>query len=217
MKRTITIALALGTALSVCAVAAWAENPVTCFPGPSCTGTSGPDQIQGTDEEDRINALGGADFVEPQGADDVVNGGPGEDFLSEFESDGSDTLIGGGAGDYLEGGVQGDVLRGGSGDEREQGPVRGAPFPSFRFVSMFGDEGNDRLSGGAGRDSMEGEQGRDVMKGGPDNDYLDAVNDDTDGTRDVVDCGKGFDRYSARAGDKVDDSCERKVPPGPEL
>jgi hypothetical protein len=78
---------------------------------------------------------------------------------------------------------------------------------------MYGDEAGDKLFGGGGRDSMQGEEGVDLMKGGAGNDYLDAVNDDTAGTRDTVDCGKGFDRYSARAGDKVDDNCEQKVPP----
>ena len=49
------------------------------------------------------------------------------------------------------------------------------------------------------------------MKGTRD-DYLDAINDDTPGTRDVLDCGKGFDRTpSPRSGDKVADNCERKI------
>jgi Ca2+-binding RTX toxin-like protein len=79
-------------------------------------------------------------------------------------------------------------------------------------MSMFGDEGNDKVFGNGGEDSLEGEEGRDVMSGGPGNDYIDAINDDTSGTKDKVNCGKGFDRYSARAGDKVADNCEKKVP-----
>jgi Ca2+-binding RTX toxin-like protein len=209
MKRTLGIATAIST-LAITAGIALADV-VNCLPGPSCTGTAGPDQIQGTDEEDRINGLGGSDDITPQGADDLANGGPGEDYLSELFSDGEDTLLGGGGDDYLEGGVQADVLRGGPGDERAAQVFRGTTVPDWRLISMYGDEGGDKLFGGGGRDSMQGEQGRDVMKGGAGGDYLDAADQDT-GARDVVDCGKGFDRYSAHAEDRVDDSCERKVP-----
>lgn len=211
MKRTLGIATGIST-LALTAAIAWAGNPVNCVPGPSCTGTDGADQIQGTDEEDLIKGLGGPDQINPQGADDVANGGPGDDYISESFSDGEDTMRGGSGDDYMEGGVEGDVLRGGPGDEQGNQVDRGAPFPEFRLTSMYGDQGGDRLLGGGGRDSMQGEEGRDLMKGGSGNDYLDAVNDDTAGTRDIVNCGRGFDRYSARAGDRVDDSCEQKVP-----
>ena len=188
MKRT--LALAIGTAtLALGAGIAWAGNPVNCLPGPSCTGTAGADQIQGTDEEDNIKGLGGPDDIRPQGADDIANGGPGGDYLSEIISDGEDTLVGGPGDDSMEGGVQGDVLRGGSGDERANRIFRGLQVPEFRQISMYGDQGGDRLFGGGGRDSMEGEEGADLMKGGAGNDYLDAVDDDAEGTRDRLIAG----------------------------
>jgi Ca2+-binding RTX toxin-like protein len=168
---------------------------IDCTGGGKCTGTPAAEFMQGGDLEDRIFALAGNDEMEGEGAEDVINGGKGRDIL--------------------EGGDLGDVMRGGPGHDRgiiqlRQGtpPTAGVHYPGF-----FGDAGNDEMFGGRGNDYLEGEEGRDKFFGGDGKDYLDAINDDTKGTKDKLDCGRGFDRYSALAEDVIADNCEKKVPP----
>lgn len=48
---------------------------------PTFTGTNGPDQIQGTPDDDIINTLDGNDRASGEGGDDVIDGGEGDDVL----------------------------------------------------------------------------------------------------------------------------------------
>ena len=215
MNRVGRIVALCGLASLVAASVALARGvPINCTGG-VCTGTSGFDSMNGSNFEDDIRGLAGDDGLFGNGADDILRGGSGQDFLSEDDDLSEDRLLGGADDDYLEGGFRADVLRGGAGDERQQGLLRGAPGPAFYKVSMFGDPGNDTLAGGSGDDSMEGEEGRDKMSGGSGSDYLDAIDDDTPGARDKLKCGKGFDRFRARAEDDVADDCEKRVPAPP--
>jgi Ca2+-binding RTX toxin-like protein len=211
MKRTFALTLGVATT-ALAAGIAWAGPPIIDCKGGPCTGTPAGETMNGSKLEDQISALGGNDSVFGNGADDVLKGGPGRDYVSENEGVlSADRLLAGPGDDYSEAGAGADVMRAGPGDDRAYDLFRGV-LPEFRQIAMYGDAGPDRMSGGRGDDSIEGEEGKDVMKGGSGNDYIDAVNDDTQGTRDEIICGKGFDRYSARAGDKVDDSCEQRVP-----
>jgi len=56
---------------------------------------------------------------------------------------------------------------------------------------------------------MDGEQGPDRYFGGAGADEIDAVSNDTEGSRDVIDCGGGKDTVFANGeDDKVADNCE---------
>jgi Ca2+-binding RTX toxin-like protein len=215
MNRLGKIGVAGGlVALVVAATALARGNPVLCTGG-VCEGTPGSDQMTGSANEDDMRGLGGDDSLRGQGSDDILRGGAGSDDLADGIGDGRDTMLGGKGPDTLQGGAEGDTLRGGPGDERGIFVPRGG-VPEYRIVDLFGDQGNDRIFGGPGRDSMEGEEGRDVLVGGSGSDFLDAVNDDTPGTRDRIECGRGFDRFVKGPGDKVDhQSCERRIPAPP--
>jgi Ca2+-binding RTX toxin-like protein len=110
-----------------------------------------------------LYALDGADYVEGNGANNVIYGGAGEDWLEGkggndflyggedndqvFGNEGKDHLYGGGDQDFLSGGANEDRLWGGSGQDLLQG-----------------DADNDVLWGGAGVDVLEGGAGADQFR-----------------------------------------------------
>ncbi len=107
-------------------------------------------------------------------AADVIDGGPGNDFI--FGYGGNDRLTGGDGADLLVG------------DGRSDG---------------YETHGNDTLDGGAGDDVLIGGAGADTLIGGSGFDRLlgDAGNDTVyanDGARDVVDCGGGVNDMVAK-------------------
>ena len=191
MRTWIGIALAAASVvLAAAGMAAAQGDEIDCTGGGECIGTPGSEFMQGGPLRDLISSLGGNDAMEGEGSRDVLKGGGGRDVL--------------------EGGEAGDVMRGGPGDDLELFKTRG-PGATFG-PGFFGDEGPDEMYGGGGDDYLEGEQGRDRMFGGSGRDYLDAINDDSKGTADKLDCGKGFDRYSAKPEDDVAGNCERRIP-----
>jgi len=126
--------------------------PQVCVDTPGAIiGTSGSDQIEGTDGDDVICTLGGADTVFAGDGNDIVLGGRGGDTLRAgndadrvvggkgndvlFGDDGRDVILGKGGGDSLSGGHDSDHLGGG--------------------------KGNDLLDGGPSADSCRGGAGRD--------------------------------------------------------
>lgn len=76
-------------------------------------------------------------------------------------------------------------------------------------VSVFGDEGNDRLGGTRFGDTLVGGPGEDELFPGEGDDTIDV----RDGERDVVHCGAGDDKVSKDAQDVLDPDCEQPVPP----
>lgn len=64
--------------------------------------------FRGTDTDDVINALGGADTIIARGGHDVINGGAGVDTI--YGGDGNDTLHTGGGGDTVFGEAGDDTL-----------------------------------------------------------------------------------------------------------
>jgi Ca2+-binding RTX toxin-like protein len=191
---------------------------ITCNGG-RCEGTNNRDEITGSPLRDRIFALAGADQVEASAGNDELNGADGgDDLFGETEND---TYIGGGGEDILResliideqmppiilsndemnGGPSRDFIEGNAGDDilRGQG---GSEHLGPTGPTMFGDQGDDKLFGGPGEDGMEGEEGTDEHYGGDNNDFINAVDVAVDpvtgdpvpvGTRDLVDCGSGFD------------------------
>ena len=127
----------------------------------------------------------GADFIIGGNGDDPIYGGGGNDRL--VGGAGNDLLDGGQGDDWIVGGPGDDTLRGGGGRDTldYSGLVQGVQV-SLRFHSavgggydritgfdnivgtrfddvMFGDPGENRLTGGAGDDFLDGRDGRDTV------------------------------------------------------
>jgi RTX calcium-binding nonapeptide repeat (4 copies) len=83
--------------------------------------------------------------------------------------------------------------------------------------TIGGGPGNDILYGGDGDDYVDGSKGEDVLYGGDGNDVLYGYEyeNDVEGQRDKLYCGKGKDLYDAEKNDYVDSSCEKKLKPRP--
>jgi Ca2+-binding RTX toxin-like protein len=108
----------------------------------------------------RYFALGGDDALGSQSANDLIDGGDGNDYVhGEYTSvtPGKDWLEGGAGNDELHGGGADDVLLGGSGNDL-----------------LFGEAGNDLLLGASGSDNLYGGDGDDTLYGGFGDDLLDA-------------------------------------------
>jgi hypothetical protein len=153
-------------------------------------GTSGPDHVAGFGGVDDIVTFGGEDCASGGAGDDRVRLGPADD--DGFGRSGGDLLEGGPGRDALAGGPGPDVVRGDQDDDL----LRDEP----------GDRDPDELDGGPGDDVLHAGAGGDALLGGPGDDVLHAAN----GAVDRVDCGEGFDRAFADAGDALA-GCERPV------
>jgi Ca2+-binding RTX toxin-like protein len=74
-------------------------------------GTSGSDNINGSNEEDFVQGGAGDDSISSHGGDDLVQGNSGFDIINA--GTGNDTLDGGTNRDVLYGGIDDDLLTGG--------------------------------------------------------------------------------------------------------
>lgn len=110
-------------------------------------GTSGADDIIGSDFIDSIAGIGGDDMIEGGGGADSLYGGEGNDAL--YGGDGNDLVIGRLGDDLLHGDAGADDLQGAGGDDM-----------------LHGDAGNDVLTGGANDDDLFGGAGNDMLYGG---------------------------------------------------
>lgn len=126
-------------------------------------GTSGSDNIRGTNGNDLIITFEGDDNIRSGTGDDCVLGGAGADNIRGdngqdvlLGEEGSDNIRGDNGADIVRGGEGGDNLRGGNGDDI----VEGENGPDL----MQGDNGNDQLIGGAGSDQANGGRGVDTCQ-----------------------------------------------------
>ncbi|MEM9249316.1 MAG: calcium-binding protein [Pseudomonadota bacterium] len=162
------------------------------------TGSEQADNVDGTENRDKMRLGDGDDTANGAGGRDVISGGEGGDTIAGGA--GNDHLYGGGGDDDLSGDGGHDVLRGGAGDD-----------------TLSGGDGHDRLSGGAGADELSGDAGRDLLRGGEGNDTLDggagrdrlhggAGNDEITGGlgNDVLSGGDGADIFYFLVGDGAD-------------
>ena len=85
-----------------------------CYPDGARDG-----MVQGTEEAECIDGMGGSDSIKGMGGDDDLRGGAGNDTL--YGGDGDDVLDGGTGNDTLDGGAGNDELTGGSGDNTLDG------------------------------------------------------------------------------------------------
>ena len=141
--------------------------------------------INGTAENDQIDAGAGADIVRGLAGNDVLNGGSG-----------NDTLIGGQGADEMDGGTgvnlasyedsaagvtaslkSGEAGRGGDAERDTLTNIQNLTGSAYADT-LFGNEEKNRLEGGAGDDVLVGGAGHDELAGGDGQDtasYQDAV------------------------------------------
>jgi Ca2+-binding RTX toxin-like protein len=100
-------------------------------------GTNGSDVVVGGRGGDQIHGLGGDDFMCGEGGRDILTGGSGDDALSGDK--GGDAIFGGSGDDFLNGGDQSDQLHGGSGDDGMEGGF----VTNYRNDSCDGGDGID--------------------------------------------------------------------------
>jgi Ca2+-binding RTX toxin-like protein len=108
------------------------------------TGTSSPDQINGTNWGDALSGLGGSDALYGGGGDDKIWGGIGDDAVTGDLGD--DTIWGDAGRDVIDGGWGNDTLWGGADNDK-----------------LYGGLGNDILRGEAGNDTLRGGDGKDAF------------------------------------------------------
>lgn len=189
------------------------ENLIGTALNDTLSGNAGDNQLVGNDGEDILRGMDGNDMLigdgmldvdmngiadddngdgipdavndQQTGADDMLDGGFGNDRL--FAGGGNDTLNGGFGNDVLFGGYGDDFLNGGDGDDLLEG---GAGDDD-----LIGSLGNDTLVGGAGNDFLNASIGDDTLDGGEGDDELLAG----DG-QDVLDGGAGKDRLLGNNG-----------------
>uniref|UniRef100_UPI00187E693C Ig-like domain-containing protein n=1 Tax=Oculatella sp. LEGE 06141 TaxID=1828648 RepID=UPI00187E693C len=134
-------------------------------------GSSGSDNVTGTDGDDILNGFSDIDILRGLGGNDIINGGSSNDTIRG--DDGNDILNGGSGDDDIEGGEGNDVLNGGSGNDLMRG---GAGDDLLNGGSgndrLYGEAGNDIINGGSGNDRLYGGSGKDIVRGGRGDDVL---------------------------------------------
>ncbi len=156
-----------------------APPPLVLAGAPCANATFG-----GRDDDVLLGTAFGDRMYGRQGRD-LLRGGAGDDCL--FGGEGADVLDADGGDDSLSGGDGRDRLFGGAGNDRLVGGAKGD--------ELHADAGDDQLFPGTGRDRVWGGAGNDVISA-------------RDGSRDVIDCGAGFDRVTADRRDRLR-RCER--------
>ncbi len=144
--------------------------------------------VGNTDVPVNINGGDGNDELSQTrfGLNTVFNGGDGDDIL--LGGQGDDELIGGNGNDVLSGSDGDDTLNGGAGDDELIGGVgkdelRGGTGNDILRGGrdddlLFGSDGNDQLYGGFGNDLLMGEDGDDYLEGNFGKNTLNGGNDD---------------------------------------
>jgi hypothetical protein len=187
-------------------------------------GRGGGDNIDGTQNADRLYGDEGGDTLSGTGGNDLLDGGPGDDYLDDGSGD--DTVSGGPNNDSFTVGTGRDDIAGGDGtDTADYGPRTGGLTITLDdraddgeagegdnvhadVESATGGSGNDRivagpnsayLYGGAGNDSIAGGAGEQRIEGNEGDDTIDS----RDGGFDSIDCGPGNDVVFADAGDST--------------
>lgn len=140
-------------------------------------GTSGDDDITGTDlnelilghgGDDDLDGGGGADSIAGGDGDDLIVGGSGDDTLSG--QGGVDTIMGGSGNDFVYvHDLFTDEVHGGSGHdtlsfELSEVAIQFGQIPDG-FENFIGSAFNDDLFGDAGRNIISGGDGDDVING----------------------------------------------------
>lgn len=176
------------------------------------TGGAGDDTLKGDEGNDRLTGGAGSDHMNGGSGNDILNGGGGKDNMygengndtyyidelneiaNEYSADGIDKVIS--SVDYMLGyGIENLTLTGnaifGGGNELDNIIVGN----SLTNNHLYGNYGDDVLTGGAGHDELIGDEGDDQLTGGLGNDFLDGGNGD-----DTLNGGAGVDIMMGGAG-----------------
>lgn len=188
---------------------------------------AGNDLIDGGSGEDRLTGSDGDDYIIGGGNNDYIQAGTGDDIASgDNVNPGNDTIFGGAGEDIIAGGGSTDYLDAGEGDDLIFGDLSIVQPNEVTFSTLetgaedtilggngsdviFGEWGDDEISGNDGADSLYGGVGDDTLKGGSENDIIEG-NDGNDhlegGTgddlliveagNDLIDGGDGIDTIS---------------------
>lgn len=193
------------------------DIPAECsqinFSGNPIFGTSGNDNIHGTNFNDLIIVFEGEDKVNASNGNDCIVGGPGNDKLNG--SNGADVIFGNEGDDILDGSNggangTGDLLIAGSGNDKLYG-TNGKD-------SMFGEEGSDYLDGSNGNDYMIGGSGNDTFDAGNGNDYVEGnEGNDTMVGRNGNDTLIGGAHSDSANGNLGTDTCDAEIETSCEL
>jgi Ca2+-binding RTX toxin-like protein len=160
-------------------------------------GNDDPTFVTGADGNDTILTRGGADRVFGGNGDDTLD--PGNDAVQDTVSgdDGFDSVS------YASRSVGIQVTLANSGDGA--GGTGETADVLQRVEGIIGSSGDDTLVGNDLDNLIEGGPGQDQLQGAGGNDTLRSQ----DGTADALNCGAGFDVWSADGIDDVGPSCER--------
>jgi len=201
----------------------------------SVDGGAGNDTLLGGDGNDTLLGGEGNDSLDGGTGNDILDGGAGNDTLKG--GSGNDVLNGGSGDDVLNGGAGNDTLNGGDGndtadyaDDRggvnvtlgQPGRATGTGIGEDVLVdienvnggsgndTLTGDDGANRLSGGAGNDVIDGGAGADTLLGGDGDDIL--IYDAADP---LIDGGAGNDTLVIRDAlvdlTRIDDGVLRNI------
>jgi Ca2+-binding RTX toxin-like protein len=168
------------------------QNTITGTPGNDSTALGGSD-LNGSAEEDTINALAGNDRLIGLGGDDILNGGAGADRLEG--GGGTDTAT---YADADSGIVASLILTSGA-----NGDAAGDTYNSIENLIgsgfndlLVGDNSNNRIQGGGGYDVIYGLNGSNILEGGALDDIY--ISTTTDGIDTIVELfGGGLDTVYA--------------------
>ena len=162
------------------------------------------DRVEGLGGNDTVPASAGRDSLDGGNGNDVLDGGDGSDYLQGGA--GTDSLQGGDGYDWLDGGVGNDTLIGSNGSDRLIGGdgndrlygenLPKEPVPSFTgFNTLEGGNGNDTLVAGDGDNQMDGGEGNDTLTAGDGNNRMDGGEGN-----DKLIAGRGVDNLYGGAG-----------------
>jgi Ca2+-binding RTX toxin-like protein len=136
-------------------------------------GTEQGETLNGSNQIDFINGLGGNDSILGGNDNDVIYGGAGNDTIAGnngddllFGESGTNSIFGNNGNDVIYGGAASDTITGDNGND-----------------ILFGGAGNDNLNGGNGADILFGGLGLDTLVGGAGND---TINLSVDGAKDTI-------------------------------
>ncbi len=149
-------------------------------------GAAGNDILTGTDTDDKINGLAGADKMAGADGNDTYYVDNTGDVVSELSNQGSDRVLASVTA-TLSANVEDLQLLGGADTDATGNALDN---------SIFGNIGNNQISGGAGGDGINARDGNDVVNGDAGDDVVSGA-----GGNDTVDGGTGNDYVIGGTGD----------------
>jgi Ca2+-binding RTX toxin-like protein len=150
------------------------------------SGGGGNDILNGGEGNDTLNGGDGNDFFDAGSGDDTLDGGPGDfDSAAFFDANGPITAslaTGSSTGDGVDTFINVEQLAGGPYADT----LSGWAGPTVGW--LFGNGGDDTLTGGSGDEFLFGQDGNDTLNGGDGRDFVDGGPGN-----DTMDGGAGFD------------------------